>query len=87
MTETTMTLDINVAGTGHWRFKLAKVVPPAIAGDWKLAAEAGALGVGPALGDTGWWSNSEADLGTRSCLFDDVFRFGEDGSFANVQGT
>ena len=58
-----------------------------IAGDWKLASEAGALGVGPGLGDTSWWSNSEADLGTRSCLFDDVFRFGEDGSFANVQGS
>ena len=24
MTDTTMTLDIQVAGTGHWRYKLVK---------------------------------------------------------------
>ena len=86
MTDTTMTLDIEIAGGGYWRFKLVKVVPPAIAGDWKLAPEAGALGVGPAQGDTSWWSNGEGDVTTRSCLFDDIYRFGEDGSFSNVMG-
>jgi hypothetical protein len=86
LTDTTMTLDIQVAGTGHWRYNLVKIVPPSIAGDWKLAPEASALGVGDGLGSTGWWSNSEADLATRSCLFDDIFRFGADGSFANVMG-
>jgi hypothetical protein len=86
MTATTMTLDIEIAGGGYWRFKLAKVLPPAIAGDWKLAPEAGALGVGPSKGDTSWFASSEATVTERACLFDDIFRFGEDGSFSNVMG-
>jgi hypothetical protein len=86
MTATTMTLDIEIAGGGYWRFKLAKIVPPQIAGDWKLAPEAGALGVGPAKGDTSWFASSAATVTERACLFDDIFRFGEDGSFANVMG-
>ena len=89
MTDTTMTLDIEIAGGGHWRFMLAKDVPaeaPAMAGDWKLAPVAGALGVGPGLGDTSWWSSGEADVDNRGCLFDDIYRFGADGSFANVMG-
>ena len=86
MTATTMTLDIEIAGGGYWRFKLAKILPPAIAGDWKLAPEAGALGVGPSKGDTSWFASSAATVTERACLFDDIFRFGEDGSFANVMG-
>ncbi|MFM7565943.1 MAG: hypothetical protein ACKO4K_04295, partial [Flavobacteriales bacterium] len=42
-----------------------------VVGTWKLAPQAGALGVGPALGNTSWWSNSVGDLTTRACLFDD----------------
>tara|TARA_B100000427_G_scaffold322404_1_gene324354 strand:- start:381 stop:2528 length:2148 start_codon:yes stop_codon:yes gene_type:complete len=30
-----------------------------------------------------WWSNSEEDLEYRWCYFDDLFIFGEDGSFHN----
>ena len=86
MTETTMTLDVEVANGGHWRFRLVKIIPPSIAGDWKLAPEAGALGVGPGLGDTSWWSNGAGDLTARDCLFDDIYRFGADGSFTNVVG-
>ena len=89
MTDTTMTLDIEIAGGAYWRFLLEKQVPveaPAIAGDWKLAAQAGALGVGPGLGDTSWWSSGEADITNRDCLFDDVYSFGADGSFTNVVG-
>ena len=59
---------------------------PAIAGTWKIAPIAGALGVGPAQGDISWWSNSEEDVATRACLMDDDFVFGADGSFANVMG-
>jgi hypothetical protein len=81
-----MTLDINF-GPGYWRFKLVPApLPASIAGAWVLAPEAGALGVGPALGDIGWWSNSAEDVTTRACLFDDVFSFGADGSFANQMG-
>ena len=59
---------------------------PAIAGTWKIVPIAGALGVGPAQGDISWWSNSEEDVATRACFFDDTFVFGADGSFANVMG-
>ena len=55
-------------------------------GHWQLAPEAGALGVGPGLGDTSWWSSSADDVTVRACLFDDVFSFGADGSFANQMG-
>ena len=57
-----------------------------LVGDWKLAPVAGALGVGPALGDTSWWASNADDVTTRACLFDDVFSFNADGSFANTMG-
>lgn len=53
-------------------------------GTWKMSNQAAALGVGPMLGDISWWSNSEADLTTRACYFDDKYVFNEDGSFNNV---
>ncbi|NBP29879.1 MAG: T9SS C-terminal target domain-containing protein [Flavobacteriia bacterium] len=52
-----------------------------IVGTWKLAPQAGALGVGPALGDISWWSNSVGDLTTRACLFDDSVTFTANGNF------
>ncbi len=57
-TDTTMTLDIEIAGGGYWRFKLVKDVPAEISctGDWN-SPEAGALGVGAGLGNTGWWAS------------------------------
>ena len=51
---------------------------------WQLYPGAGAMGVGPGQGDTGWWSNSEADVQTRACLFDDIYAFNADGSFQNI---
>ncbi|MDG1311176.1 MAG: hypothetical protein P8P26_03850, partial [Porticoccaceae bacterium] len=57
-----------------------------IAGDWKLSPEAGAFGVGPAKGDTSWYASGEADIAGRACLFDDIYRFGADGTFSNVMG-
>jgi hypothetical protein len=57
-----------------------------IQGTWKLAPQAVALGVGPELGNTDWWSNSADDVDTRACLFDDQFKFNADGSFENVLG-
>ncbi|MDA9125516.1 hypothetical protein N9J80_01925 [Flavobacteriaceae bacterium] len=56
-------------------------------GSWKLAPEAGAIGVGPAQDNISWWYNSTSDLATRACLFDDEYVFGADGSFQNVLGT
>jgi len=56
-----------------------------ITGTWKMSPQAAALGVGPALGDISWWSNTEADVVTRACYFDDEYVFSEDGTFQNVQ--
>jgi len=56
-----------------------------VEGTWKMSPQAAALGVGPALGDISWWSNSEADVATRACYFDDKYEFAEDGTFSNVQ--
>ena len=81
-----MVVDIE-AGTGvWWRFKLEKFVTP-LAGAWKLAPEAAAMSVGPSQGSTEWWSNGEADVDTRGCLFNDTFYLGADLSFANIQGS
>jgi hypothetical protein len=57
-----------------------------IAGDWSFAPVAGAIGVGPSQGDTGWWSTNDGDVTGRACLFDDVFAMNVDGSFENVMG-
>ena len=84
MTDTTMTLDIN-SGAGWWRFKFVKVDAPAIAGDWKLTPVAGSLGVGGGQGDTSWWSAGDTTPTDRACLYDDIYSFGADGSFSNVQ--
>ena len=46
-----------------------------IEGTWKLADQAGALGVGPGQGDISWYSNSLPDVTTRACLFDDSITF------------
>ena len=54
-----------------------------VEGTWKLAPQAGALGVGPNLGDISWWSNSTGDITTRACLFDDSVRFDPNGTFNN----
>jgi hypothetical protein len=62
-------------------------IPSALAGDWKLAPMAGALQVGwDADNVGGWWSSGEGEVTGRACMFDDIFRFGADGSFANVMG-
>ena len=53
-----------------------------LAGDWLLDGD-GAAGVGPSAGSTEWWASVEAD---RPCWYDDVHRFGADGSFLNIMG-
>ena len=46
-----------------------------IEGTWKLAPQAGALAVGPALNNLTWFSSSLGDVTTRACLFDDSIKF------------
>ncbi len=57
------------------------------AGTWKIKPAAGAMGVGPSQGSTGWWANNAADVTTRACLFDDQYVLSSDGTFENVQGS
>tara|TARA_Y100000588_G_scaffold390903_1_gene497756 strand:- start:21024 stop:25397 length:4374 start_codon:yes stop_codon:yes gene_type:complete len=59
---------------------------PVLSGTWRMAPIAGAMMVGPAPNDGSWWSNSEEDLTTRACYFDDNYVFGSDGSFSNILG-
>jgi len=61
--------------------------PSGLVGTWKMAPVAGALGVGPAPGDTSWWNCDAACVTTeRACYYDDLYVFGANGSFTNVLG-
>jgi hypothetical protein len=61
--------------------------PSPLHGSWKLAPQAGALGVGPNAGDISWFATGEADVaGARACHFDDIYTFGADGSFTQTLG-
>ena len=93
----TMTLDISI-GSGYWRCILQKSgtdngggnngggSASPLEGSWSVAPEAGAVGVGPELGDLSWWGNSEEDVEGRNCFFDDTYVFGADGSFSHNMG-
>lgn len=59
-----------------------------LAGDWRLDGD-GAASVGPVPGSSEWWASNAANGAgpdERACWFDDVFRFGSDGSFQNLPG-
>jgi hypothetical protein len=65
--------------------KLTSAAPATgIAGTWKIAPEAGCIGVGPGQGDISWWSLDDAGVEQRACYMDDEYVFGTDGSFMNV---
>lgn len=87
ITGDTMELDIEVAGGGFWSFRLKKDGPASPVGTWKLAPEAGALGVGPAKDNVSWWSSDETTVTDRACLFDDEYVFNADGTFMNIVGS
>ncbi len=84
----TMTLVIECGSGVFWTFKLVadEDEAPLLSGTWMMAPEAGALMVGPSPNDGSWWSNSEEDVVTRACYFDDEYVFNADGSFNNVLG-
>ena len=79
----TMTVRIDIGG-GWWEYRLERVADTAdLRGNWKLDF----AGVGPNEGDTSWFSISDTGPeGPRACWFDDIYAFGADGSFRNVQG-
>jgi hypothetical protein len=80
-----MTVYIESGAGVFWTFDLVKVSDAPIVGSWKLAGE-GSFRVGPAALDGGWFSPDADVVAARGCLMDDVFFFGADGTFANVQG-
>ena len=52
-------------------------------GNWQLDF----AGVGPSAGDTQWFQISDTGIdGPRNCWFNDIYQFGRDGSFRNIQG-
>ncbi|MBR9914436.1 MAG: hypothetical protein GYB32_06345 [Algicola sp.] len=62
-------------------YKAPSNVPDGLEGTWRMAEEAGSLGVGPALGDTSWYACDAACVVDRACYFDDTYVFGSDGSY------
>jgi hypothetical protein len=65
-------------------FYRAATTPNTLVGDWKMAPEAGSLGVGPAPGNVEWFNCNADCVEARACYFDDIYRFGADGSFTNI---
>jgi len=59
---------------------------PTIEGTWRMASEEFALGVGPTIGDLGWWNCPSACIQERACYFDDEYIFEPGGAFINNQG-
>jgi uncharacterized surface protein with fasciclin (FAS1) repeats len=83
----TMTAQINFGG-GWWQYVYQKteLITPAIEGTWKLAGQAGALAVGPALNNLTWFASSLGDVTTRACLFDDSIKFAPGGAMTHYMG-
>ena len=80
-------------GSDDWTFYVDDIdqgIPSSgatgLPGQWIMAPEAGSLGVGPSVGDISWFSCDGDCVTERACYFDDVYVFGEDGSFQNDLG-
>jgi hypothetical protein len=83
--------DFGNAGTGSTYYfddivLTSSNISGGLVGTWKLAQEAGAIGVGPGQGNIDWWSIDDQGVIDRACYFDDEYVFGADGSFMNVLG-
>ena len=79
-----MTVTIESLAGNWWQFRLRRASNSPMVGKWRLAGE-GAAGVGPAAGDVSWWSADAQAVIDRACWFDDIYHFGDDGSFQNFQ--
>ena len=80
-----MSVSIEAGSGVWWNYKLVRATQK-ISGTWKMALEAGSLGVGPSKGDIGWWSIDDAGLTARAVYFDDEYIIGSAGSFKNILG-
>ena len=47
---------------------------------WKLAPESNAMHIGPSLNET-WWGNSDSDVSSRFCHFNDEYIFRSNGEY------
>ncbi len=87
--DTTLTVTVETAPGVWWTFRFARAPVSPLAGKWKLDGD-GAASVGPAPESSEWWASTAANGAgpdERACWFDDIYEFGTDGSFRNVQGT
>ncbi|WP_397363060.1 PKD domain-containing protein [Olleya sp. R77988] len=86
--DTEMSVYIEAGAGVFWQYNFTKqgAAPSPLTGTWQMAQEAGSLGVGPAVGDTGWWNCDDPCVTQRACYYDDQYVFGSDGSFSNVLG-
>ncbi|MCO4811394.1 MAG: hypothetical protein KC572_07320 [Gammaproteobacteria bacterium] len=77
-----LTVQVDVGGA-WWEFRLTRVSNLPIVGNWKLTF----AGVGPSQEDASSFFNisDTGPDGPRACWFDDVYHFGDDGSFQNFQ--
>ncbi|MGJ8592497.1 MAG: PKD domain-containing protein [Aquaticitalea sp.] len=87
--ENTISVYVEAGAGVFWQYKLvrASAAPSPLTGTWKMAEEAGSLGVGPAVGDTSWFACDAGCVTMRACYFDDTYVFGANGSFTNNLGT
>ncbi len=84
----TINVNVDVGGGVFWQYKLIREAVPTnpLTGTWQMAPEAGALGVGPAIGDVSYFSCDADCVVLRDCYYDDQYIFGADGSFTNNLG-
>ena len=83
-----MDVNIDVGGGVFWQYKMIRegATTNPLAGTWQMAPEAGALGVGPAVGDVSFFDCDADCVILRACYYDDNYVFGSDGSFTNDLG-
>lgn len=86
--DTEMMVYIESGAGVFWQFHFVKegTPPSPLQGTWQMSPEAGALGVGPAVGDISWYSCDATCVVDRACYYDDQYVFNADGSFANLLG-
>ena len=87
--ENTISVYVEAGDGVFWQYKLVRTSAPVspLAGTWKMSDEAGSLGVGPAVGDIGWFNCDAGCIAERACFYDDIYVFGADGSFKNNLGS
>ena len=81
-------VSVDIGGGVFWQYKLIRegAVSNPLAGTWQMAPEAGALGIGPAVGDVSFFACDADCVVLRACYYDDNYIFGADGSFTNDLG-